>query len=180
MKKNELREKYKKLRNELDEFFIEKASATITEKFIRNFSNYNSYLLYLSFNNEVRTIKLIEYLKDNGKEVFLPVVYKERLTVGCFEGFKDLVPGKYGIREPKRVSSVDNFDVVVVPGVVFDNNCYRLGYGKGYYDRFLKSIYAKVLIGFAYDFQVVEKLPVESHDVKLDFVLTEKREIGGN
>jgi len=87
----------------------------------------------------------------------------------------DMKKGAYGILEPKTVRKADenNIDVILVPGLAFDRNGGRMGFGKGYYDRLLESSKA-VKIGLCYDFQILEKIPTESHDVPMNFVITEK------
>lgn len=87
----------------------------------------------------------------------------------------DMEKGAYGILEPKTVRKADenNIDVILVPGLAFDRNGGRMGFGKGYYDRLLESSKA-VKIGLCYDFQILEKIPTESHDVPMNFVITEK------
>ncbi|BAI79974.1 5-formyltetrahydrofolate cyclo-ligase [Deferribacter desulfuricans SSM1] len=179
MNKNMLRQQFKEKRKNLDRNFVEKTSKVITDNFLSRYGGFDRYFLYVSFDNEVRTIELITHLKNMGKEVFLPILVNDEILAGYFEDFESMKKNRFGVLEPIKVTSEDYFDVVVAPGVVFDIECYRLGFGKGYYDRFLKKIQKKVCVGFAYDFQVIEKLPVEKHDVKLDAVLTEKREIGG-
>ena len=82
--------------------------------------------------------------------------------------------GKFGILEPTSKVSLVDPDLVVVPGLAFDLHLHRLGYGKGYYDRFLKST-SSYKIGICFDFQIVEKIPNESHDQKMDEVISEKR-----
>jgi len=85
---------------------------------------------------------------------------------------KYLVKGRFGIMEPLPYGSVDRIDLLVVPGIAFDRKGYRLGYGKGYYDKFLakKDVFS---IGLAYFFQLVESLPKGKYDMKLDSVATE-------
>lgn len=103
--------------------------------------------------------------------------------------FEELTAGPYGIREPDMhvqlaaghlnalpdALSVQELDVVIVPGVAFDRKGGRLGYGGGYYDRFLPQLRPNALkIGIAYQLQMVEQLPMETHDIPLDLIVTEK------
>jgi 5-formyltetrahydrofolate cyclo-ligase len=86
-----------------------------------------------------------------------------------------LVKNRFGILEPSKTVDIRSFDVIVVPGVVFDKKCNRLGFGKGFYDRFLKSVNTRLKIGLSYDLQIVDELPSEVHDIPMDFVLTETK-----
>jgi len=95
---------------------------------------------------------------------------------------KELTTGDYGIPCPKkkcqRPVSCELVDLVIVPGVVFDERGYRLGYGKGFYDKFLGGLGKKVTtVGLAFDLQVIRKVPKKKHDVKLDKIVTESRTI---
>lgn len=137
--------------------------------------------LYASFQNEVLTDDIFQKAVEEGKEVYYPRVVdgKDRhLAFFKVAGLKGLAPGRYDIPEPPEDadrSGPDAFDLVVVPGVAFDARGSRLGYGKGYYDRALGAFDGHI-IGLAYDFQVIEgEIPVESHDVSVSAIVTEKR-----
>ena len=97
------------------------------------------------------------------------------MSLSYINSMDDMKKGAYGILEPKTVRKADenNIDVILVPGLAFDRNGGRMGFGKGYYDRLLESSKA-VKIGLCYDFQILEKIPTESHDVPMNFVITEK------
>lgn len=89
----------------------------------------------------------------------------------------DIVIGKFGVREPAAHCAevpLDTFDLVLVPGVAFDPHGHRLGRGLGFYDRLLEKI-SGVKCGVAYEFQLLEKIPTEPHDAKVDFILTPAR-----
>ena len=88
--------------------------------------------------------------------------------------------GAYNIREPKPECSpainIKDLDVVIVPAVAYDNKCYRLGYGGGFYDRFLENLRKDaVTIGIAFDLQIFDEVPKEAHDAQLDYIVTESR-----
>jgi 5-formyltetrahydrofolate cyclo-ligase len=90
---------------------------------------------------------------------------------------KEIIDGKFGAREPAESCAEipqDKFDLVLVPGVAFDLQGNRLGRGKGFYDRLLEKI-SGIKCGVGYDFQLLEKIPVEPHDVRMDFILTPTR-----
>lgn len=91
---------------------------------------------------------------------------------------KDLKKGSYDVMEPRpertRLAELEEVNCIIVPGVAFDKKNYRIGHGIGYYDRFLKKFDPTVLkIGLAFSFQVIQTVPAEAHDVKLDMVLTD-------
>lgn len=109
----------------------------------------------------------VDVLSIEGNLAFPKIT--ERMDFYLFEG--EFVKGKYNIPEP--TGDLVEVDTIIVPGSVYDLEGYRIGYGGGYYDRYMKSHHIK--IGVCFDFQVVDLLPRESHDVKLDWLVTEKR-----
>ncbi len=140
------------------------------------FAEAGSVAFYLHKGSEVDTTSMIARALAEGKEVLVPVT-DHRITLFRFGSFEGCVSGKYGIREPKeRVPPSREPDVIVVPGVSFGLCMHRLGYGKGYYDRFLSSCPA-YRIGVCFDFQVVERLPTHEDDERMDEIITEKRVI---
>lgn len=137
-------------------------------------------LLYLPVRGEVETGLLAETALDQGKRLLLPRVEKaaHRLWLHVWSGAVDeLIAGAYGISEPRpdlaRVEPAE-VDLVVVPGVAFDRHGNRLGYGGGYYDRALPGMERALKVGLGFAFQVVEGLPAEAHDVRLDGLATDE------
>ena len=131
--------------------------------------------------SEVDTHAIIADLLANGIRVACPKpVEGARMEWREIRSVGDLAPGKYGIPEPGascKLAVPDVATVALVPGLLFDGNGHRLGYGGGYFDRFLAH-FPGISIGLAYDFQVASSLPSESHDVPLHFVVTETRIYG--
>ena len=135
-------------------------------------------MLYVDYNNEVETKSLIKWCLLNGKQVFVPVVAKDnkmlaaRVTSTDFDEHyeKDC----YGIPEPKTVTSInpERLDVVIAPMVASDRQGYRLGYGGGYYDRFLAEAEIET-IGICFDFQLVDELPRGEYDKKMNKIITD-------
>jgi 5-formyltetrahydrofolate cyclo-ligase len=115
-----------------------------------------------------------------GTTCALPFFDAEKKIYGAKEIKKlatDVVTGKFGVREPVSMCAeipLDKFDLVLVPGMAFDLNGNRLGRGQGFYDRLLGKV-SGVKCGVGYDFQLLEKIPMEPHDARLDFVLTPAR-----
>jgi 5-formyltetrahydrofolate cyclo-ligase len=128
---------------------------------------------YYAFGSEVKTDLILEKARALGKKVALPSVEGESLTFYELSSGKYLVKGRFGIMEPLPYGPVDSIDLLMVPGIAFDKKGYRLGYGKGYYDKFLagKDVFS---MGLAYSLQFVESLPRGEHDIKLDAVTTEE------
>ena len=122
-------------------------------------------------------ISAFKELWEQDKKIVVPITDIESgtLSLSYINSMDDMKKGAYGILEPKTVRKADenNIDVILVPGLAFDRNGGRMGFGKGYYDRLLESSKA-VKIGLCYDFQILEKIPTESHDVPMNFVITEK------
>jgi 5-formyltetrahydrofolate cyclo-ligase len=145
-------------------------------------------LLYASFRSEVDTVDLIKYCITGNKVVVLPKVDRERgeLTLYEVKNIEELAEGCFGISEPAvsedRSMDAADMDVIVVPGVAFDEDCGRLGYGKGFYDKLLSKAKGqgsrvKGVVALAYEEQIAEALPLEAHDIRMDKIITDKRTI---
>lgn len=132
--------------------------------------------LYSSVRNEVFTEEVFTSARRAGKTVTYPRVRGTLLEFVEVAERQELVPGAFGILEPVGVRLIPPaaLELIVVPGVAFDLAGHRLGYGKGYYDRFLHERRGR-LAGLCFDFQLVERLPAEAHDVRMDMVVTEER-----
>ena len=134
---------------------------------------------YFAFRNEISTKLIHELLFSLELEVSLPCIQNKDHNL-IFRKWKindDLVKNKYGIFEPNEDVIEDYPEMIIVPLVGFSMSGYRLGYGGGYYDRFInaKNKSEKIItVGFGYSFQELDDLPVESHDQKLNWILTEK------
>ncbi len=133
---------------------------------------------YLAIENEIDVWPFLEWCLRQGKTVALPRIdaAANRIEAARFTGWEGLRKGKFGLMEPEGEPLAPEFiDAVLVPGVVFDMRGYRLGYGKGYYDRFLPQLKGQALaVGVAHSHQVVDEIPRCSHDYRLDYLVTEK------
>ena len=132
-------------------------------------------LLYWSMDDEVCTHDFVmkHYLS---KCLLLPCVEGDDLLLRQYTGPESMRPGpQFGIPEPQgpQFTDLEKIDVIVVPGVAFDRQCNRMGRGRGFYDRLLKSTPNAVKVGVAFDFQVFDIIPVESFDVPMDVVISE-------
>lgn len=181
--KKDFRKKVIEYRNNKDTDFISTNSQKITEKLLsmKCIKDASTIMLYLDFNNEVKTDQLITKLISLRKTVASPVTIKDERKLIPYEiiNLKEGINlGAYGIREPnKNISNeidVKNIDVLIVPAVAYDKNCYRLGYGGGYYDRFIERLRDDAItIGIAFDLQLFDSIPKEEHDAQLNYIITE-------
>ena len=132
---------------------------------------------YYPINYEMDCFEIINRLEKKGYEISLPVTKKKNNMDFYKWSFDEpLCIGNMGVPEPYQFKKIYP-DVLLVPLVSFDKYNYRLGYGGGFYDRYIEKIskIKKILtIGIAFSFQKVNKLPLKNHDKKLDFILTEK------
>ncbi len=142
-------------------------------------SNSGSIGIYLSFRNEVAAETLLNYILESGRQAFAPLVSDGGLKFAKIASLKDTIPSGKGPREPnsKAFAGKGSIGAYLVPGVAFDMHGNRVGWGSGHYDRFLSECSSAVKIGLAYDFQVVDLVGSEPHDVKMDLIVTEKRVI---
>ena len=157
------------------------ASRAILEKVsaLPQYGNAKVVLTYMGFGTEIETQPFFERIIADGKIVALPRVDRatQTLILHSARGMSDLLTSKYGILEPGTdapIVAVTNVDFVLMPGVAFDRNGNRLGYGRGYYDK-LMSTANPALAGVAAGFscQIVDKVPIGPHDKKVDCIITE-------
>ena len=139
-------------------------------------------LLYASQDDEIQLYDLMQKLLDMGKIVCLPFITgKMRMEAVRVTSLDALVDGEYGIKtvrpEDRQVIPVEGLDVIFVPGTGFSPFGARLGHGGGFYDRYLDKAVNAFRLVLAYDWQIVDEIPVEAHDTLVDEILTEKREI---
>ena len=181
--KKEFRKNVIMLRKEKNKDFIKYNSDIITEKLLQLdcIKNAKTIMLYLDFNNEVATNNLIKILINLGKTVASPITLKDerKLIPSQITDLENGIQyGAYNIREPKPecspVIEIKDLDVVIVPAVAYDKDCYRLGYGGGFYDRFLENLREDAItVGIAFDLQIFDEVPKEDHDAQLDYIVTE-------
>ena len=134
--------------------------------------------VYMPAGNEIDTAEIIRYCKENGKRLAAPRVNGDTMEFYYFTDETDMKQGAYDIWEPTGTEAVeDEESLVIMPGVAFDLSCNRIGYGKGYYDRYLSAHPHMKKVALAYDFQIVGRIKREVHDVRPDVVVTESRVI---
>lgn len=136
-----------------------------------DFINANTVMLYHSLPDEVNThafIKKWRYLK----RIILPTVVGDDIVPVELTRETDFATGDFNIQEPQNHPYEGGYDLIVVPGVAFDKSGNRIGRGRGYYDRFLRQHLSVKRIGICFDFQLVESVPTEPTDVRMDEVIT--------
>jgi len=191
--KKETRKNILRLRDSLSRNDIESKSHVIQKKLwhLIEEKKLESVMFYIAFGSEVRTQESISEALKNGKNVIVPVCINLPSDKQSNAKNRDLLPSKildlqsevevgtFGVLEPKpefrRPFPPENIDLVVVPGVAFDERLYRIGYGGGYYDRFLPKCKKALYIAIAYDIQIVEDAFPASWDVPVDCIITETR-----
>jgi 5-formyltetrahydrofolate cyclo-ligase len=186
-KKKELRKKVQELRDSIDPELRGSLSARVAENLwsIPEFAAAESILFFISFRSEVDTIPMIRRALDEERAVCVPNTdsdHKAMQACRIFDLENDLQLGNYDIMEPKpeclRPVPPNELDVVLMPGVAFDFTGARLGYGGGYYDRFLEKCSPRcMLIAIAFELQMVEHVPCADHDHHVHKIVTEKRVI---
>ncbi|MFI3240172.1 MAG: 5-formyltetrahydrofolate cyclo-ligase [Bacteroidales bacterium] len=147
------------------------------------FQNAHRILLYHSLADEVNTHQLIQRWSDM-KEIYLPRVNGEQLQLAHYCTPDDLEMGSYSIIEPKKstISSIDinDIELVILPAMAIDRSGNRLGRGKGYYDRLLHNYTKGCKIGIIYDYQLLDNIPSDKHDIKIDKIITNKEIVTTN
>lgn len=138
------------------------------------FKKATTILLYYSLGDEVDTHQFIRKWSRK-KRILLPVVVGKDLELRVYTSPEELIVGAYNIEEPtgELFTSYNTIDFIVVPGVAFDSKGNRLGRGKGYYDRLLPQIPSAYKAGICFPFQLVEEIPTESFDIRMDEIITQ-------
>lgn len=145
------------------------------------YKNAKIIFAFVSFESEVDTHQIINQALKDSKTICVPrIESKERgMEIFKINSLDELETGYFGILEPKKsCPSIDpqKIDLILMPGVAFDREGGRVGYGKGFYDNFLRKMNKKVdKIALAYDFQLLDKVPMDEFDVRIDGVITEQQ-----
>ena len=179
MNKEVLREKYKKLRKEvLDK---KERDSLITRKVLlsEEYKKANTIAIYVSKEDEVDTKELIDSCLAAGKTVCVPITGPNQMLFSIIKSSSELTEeGIFKIGEPKldvdRVVLKNEIDLFIVPVLAFDRNKNRIGYGKGYYDKYLKNERG-YKIGIAYDIQMTSDIDTNENDICMDEIITERR-----
>ena len=183
MSKNEIRNHIRQQRRNQSPSIIQRKSKAIWESLssIQEFNRAGTIAFYVSIarEGEVDTTTMIEESLSLGKRICIPKVVKNNaLRFIEIRSIKDLNKGSFWILEPAGGSRIlpQAIDLVIVPGVAFDKSGNRLGFGKGYYDKFLSKLEdGTPIIALAFDFQIVDSIPSSKNDVRVHKIIAETR-----
>jgi 5-formyltetrahydrofolate cyclo-ligase len=146
-------------------------------KFAKELS-YQSVAIYYPFNNEASPLEIMNYLHSKNKKVLLPVIKNDskKLLFAKFDIQYQLIKNNFGIFEPqdKEFVDIEEIDIALIPCVAFNDKLFRLGMGGGFYDRTFSKTSSTMLIGLAYSFQYENESFQEEHDIKMDYIITQK------
>lgn len=184
--KKELRKDILKKRDNLEKLIKNNMDNSIQKKLFTSdyYKNAKNIFIYISYGSEIDTKSIINRALNEGKKIYVPrTIFKDRVMDAVeIKSLDNLSEDRYGILEPSFEEDAidpDEIDLIIVPGTGFDKDGGRMGYGAGYYDRYFKKITNKskvVKLALAYDFQILNHVPMEKHDVSMDVIYTEKRE----
>ena len=175
MNKKALRERIREQKRAMTQEQICNASASLMEKFLASkaYKDANTIYGYLPYNQEVRTVPMLEQALRDGKRVAVPKVYGDEMKFIYMTDLSLVEKGYAGIPEPVADAPVadDPTALVLMPGLAFDAQGHRIGYGGGFYDKFLAQEPNHPTLALCYDFQVLPNVETEEFDVPVDCVL---------
>lgn len=176
MDKKALRQQIRLRKREMTWEQIECASARLGKLLEESqcYRQAKTIYFYLPYNQEVRTETMIQRAWDQGKRVAVPKIYGEEMRFIYLTDFSQVAPGCCGIPEPVADDPVANESdaLVLMPGMAFDPQGHRIGYGGGFYDRFLSAEPNHPTVALCYDFQMLDHLETEEYDIPVDLVLS--------
>ena len=186
--KNNKRKEILGKRNSLNDYYVNKNSILII-KYICDIieqNNFNNIMIFMNMNNEVEITRLLNIYSN--KNFYIPKTFRNGdMKISKYDK-KYLVLHKFGYYESYSEIYEDDsiLDLIIIPGIVFDNNKNRIGFGGGYYDKFLYKLKENhnknntklpLIVAVCYDFQLLNSIPYEKHDIKPDIIITEKQTI---
>lgn len=175
MDKAALRLQIREQKRAMTEFQINAASVRLGELFVatEQYRNAKTIYGYLPYNQEVRTVPMLEQALKDGKQVAVPKVYGDEMKFIYLTDLSQVEKGYAGIPEPIADGPVadDPTALVLMPGLAFTKNGDRMGYGGGFYDKFLAAERGHPTVALCYAFQIVDELPTEQYDIPVDLVL---------
>lgn len=182
--KRKIRFDFLSLRNRIEPDLAAVYSANILAgiKKLSVYEKAKTVLFYLSYGSEVVTDFMVKSAIEEGKVVAVPaikIIGDVKMQVVRIARLEDANRYVYGIRQPEinpdEIITKADVDLAFIPAIAFDVNGHRIGYGKGYYDRWLEHVPISKTVGLAYDFQITDKLPTGQHDLPVGTIITEKR-----
>lgn len=187
-----LRKEILEKRDNIDIDKKEKMDEAIINRFYESkyYKEAKKIFIYISFGSEINTREIINVALKENKKIYVPRTELKTKVMDAVEisSLSNLKESSYGILEPlKEEECIDpnELDLIVVPGVAFDRNGGRMGYGAGFYDIYFKKITKENVkkitkLALAYDMQVIEIVPMNEDDIPVDYIITEKEFINGN
>ena len=176
--KKDIRKRVLEKRNCIPDKEWEDKSRLICEKVVTHpfFLQADAIYCYVDYRREVGTAGIIEQAWMSGKKVASPKVLGDEMEFYYIQSFEDLEEGYKGIAEPKQTNlALDENVLIIMPGAAFDATCNRIGYGKGYYDKYLQAHRDYKTIAIAFELQIVEAIPAEVYDICPDIIITEEK-----
>ena len=178
MTKKDARSYIKELKKAMSEQEIKSRSQKVMDNLLglEAWHNADRILTYVSYNQEVDTLGLIDEALKLGKEVYVPKVYGKNMKFHRIDNLGLLKSGKYGILEPDNEfrSEWDNLSgLMIMPGLAFGRDFSRVGYGGGFYDRYLSDNHELTTIAVCFDFQLLDSIEVEEFDYRPDMIVCE-------
>ena len=175
MDKKELRKKIREQKRNMTARQIEAASRNLAEQFFKTpfYQDANVIYGYLPYNQEVRTVPILEQALRDGKKVAVPKVYGDTMNFIYMDDLSQVAPSDMGIPEPIADEPIaeDQTALVLMPGLAFDTKGNRMGYGGGFYDKFLSYEPNHPTVALCYAFQMVDAIPTDDYDIPVDCVL---------
>ena len=178
--KKDIRRNILKARTAYPEECKNSAAKVITEKLLKHpwFRNAEVLYCYVDFRGEVSTRMLIEEAWRLGKKVCVPKVFGDDMKFFQIQSFEELAPGTFGVPEPVDMDiPVEEDGLMIMPGAAFDLERNRIGYGRGYYDRYLSKHSCLHTIAIAYDLQIVPHIEAQELDIRPELIITETRQL---
>ncbi len=169
--KDELRACLAQRRRILNSSDVEMCSREVVEQIVAlpEYQQAQKVMIYYPIHNEINLLSLTTLSPE--KTFLLPVAHRHSLEIREYQGEQAITQGKFGVPVPTTPTFLGKIDLILVPGVAFDNQGNRMGRGGGYYDRFLRHYSHTMKIGVGYRFQLKNKLPHDRHDTPLDKVI---------
>ena len=175
MDKKQLRDQIRQRKRAMTETEITEKSAALAQKFLATplYKQAKTLYGYLPYNQEVRTVPILEQALADGKQVAVPKIYGDTMRFILLPDLSKVEKGYSGIPEPIADEPIANDEtaLVLMPGLAFDPKGNRMGYGGGFYDKFLEAEPGHPAVALCYDFQMLPHLDTEAHDIPVDLVL---------
>ncbi len=172
MDKKHLRQKHKQIRNEKDRFELLERSLSITQQVIDMLIPYDSVGIYISVDTEVNTRAIIEYCFENNKRVCVPKIMNKEMIFVDLHSIDECIEIN-GLLEPQSTLKAEDPEIQIIPMLAFNQRYYRLGYGGGYYDKYL-STYDGFKLGICYSFGKDETLIESDFDISCQMIISDK------